>query len=105
MTDINDLVKEFWNISSGGAVAVAICFTAMRHLLDIFEVGFIIFVLLLSALLIKINRIQKTFLIMTTSTTVKPSPIIFSLSSRHYLMSIERCLINLLSSHFLNPHV
>ena len=59
MTDINDLVKEFWNISSGGAGAVAVCFTAMRHLLDIFEVGFdIIFILLLlSALLIKINRI------------------------------------------------
>jgi hypothetical protein len=50
MTDVNDLVQEFWKISSGGTVTVS--FSAMRHLLEILEVRFDI-VFLLRLLLTK----------------------------------------------------
>jgi hypothetical protein len=36
MTDIKDLVEEFWKISSDRAIDVS--FTAMRHLLEFLQV-------------------------------------------------------------------
>ena len=37
MTDINDLVQEFWRNSSDGAVEASSCFFAMRRLLEILQ--------------------------------------------------------------------
>ena len=38
MTDINDLVEEFWKTSNGGAVGMSLF--AMRRLFEILEVCF-----------------------------------------------------------------
>jgi hypothetical protein len=40
MTDINDLVQEFWRTSSDGAGAVGESFFAMLHLLEILQLCF-----------------------------------------------------------------
>jgi hypothetical protein len=37
MTDINDLVQEFWSTSRDGAVGPGVSFFAMRHLFGILE--------------------------------------------------------------------
>ena len=37
MTDLHDLVQEFWTISGGGVVTVDVSFTAMCCLLAIFQ--------------------------------------------------------------------
>ena len=65
MTDVSDLVQEFWTTSSDGAVEESFNFFAMRRLLEILkqcfdslEVRFdiISFLRLLSTLLIEIYR-------------------------------------------------
>ena len=96
MTDINDLVQEFWRTSSD----VEPSFFAMRRLLEILqrclEVCFdIISVFVTAADLTYRSRTPGSIPPIRTLTT-KSDP-----NLRNYLMAIEKYLI----SHFLNPTI
>ena len=92
MTDINDLVQEFWRTSSEGAVGES--FFEMRRLYEILEVY------LKVSLYSSVFALPSTWLIIIppSGTFTKPNP---EPNLRHCLMGIERCLI----SHYLNPKI
>ena len=105
MTDINDLVQEFWSFwSTSSDEAVGASFFAMRFLLDILQeyyspVCFHIVPVFAAAvdLLIKIYRCNFSVLPSPSRTlTTESMP-----NLRECLMGIERCLIG----HCLNPSI
>ena len=107
MTDINDLVQEFWRTSIDGAGA---SFFAMRRLLEILQECFdnlevcsniiSVFATVVDLADSKIFRRHTPI-----PATIPPSRSLTKPNSetnlRYPLMGIERCLI----SHFLNPKI
>ena len=99
ITDINDLVQEFWRTSSDGAFGAS--FFAMRRLHDILqmcfgvlEVCFVIISVSVTAVDLADNHMIIYRCLPSRTLTTKSEP-----NLKYYLMGIERCLI----SHFLNP--
>ena len=106
ITDINDLVQEFWKVSSDGTVGAS--FFEMRRLFEILqkcfdnlEVRFYISVFAIGFdLADKSNRCGQT----PIPGTMTPNRTLTTQSepnSRYCLMGIERCSIN----HYLNPKI
>ena len=102
MTDINDLVKEFWRISSDGTVEAS--FFAMRCLFEILQTCFHdLEVCFVSVFVTAVDLADKIYRSRIPG-IIPPSPTLTTVSEpnlRYCFMGIERCLI----SHFLNPKI
>ena len=102
MTEINDLVQEFWKTPSDGTVGAS--FFEMRRLFEILqkcfddlEVHFYISVFATGFdLADKSNRCRQTPMRLNRTLTTQWEP-----NSRQCFLGIERCLI----SHYLNPKI
>ena len=105
VTDINDLVQEFWSFwSTSSDEAVGTSFFAMRNLLDILQKYNSRVCFHIISVFAAVNAVDLLILIYRCNFSVFPSPSRTLTTEsmpnlRECLMGIERCLIG----HCLNP--